>query len=255
MLELLFFIALFFLIAVVFYKQRRDDLQILQMEYEQVPEQLTDLLEEQQLLVIRGVPQPKGLTQDSLQKIPRLGHFSVGGQPLSSVLQAPDMLASANGLPALSEADSEVLANELSIPIWANKLWKTPLNECFWFGSTLGTLKTSAILGGLGLFRTSAYTTLFFPTENTYKVSILSRESEDFLPTAWEYRYISSFTANDTPLVADLKFLDIVVRPGTALSIPRHTIVSIEPSAVTQFSAAVFLEYHLPVSLLVKSFS
>ena len=255
MIEFFFFVALFFLIAVVFYKQRRDDLQILQMEYDQMADQFSDLLEEQQPLVIRGVPQPKGVTQESLKKIPRLAEFAVGGQPLSSILESPAMLSSGNGLPVLNDLNSEALATELSIPVWANKLWKKPLADSFWFGSTLGTLKTGVVLGGLGLFRTSAYATLFLPTENTYKVSILSRDSEDFLPASWEYRYISSFTTNDTPLVSELKYLDIVVRPGTALSLPRHSVVSIEPSNFDIFSAAILLEYHLPVSLLVKSFS
>jgi hypothetical protein len=104
------------------------------------------------------------------------------------------------------------------------------------------------------MWKTTAKLTAFTPTEGTYVVSILSVESEQYLPKAWQYRYVSSLTPNDTPLVADIKFLDIVVRPGTALLIPPHAVVSMEPKEPSTFSAAAILEYHEPVSLLAKSF-
>jgi hypothetical protein len=57
--------------------------------------------------------------------------------------------------------------------------------------------------------------------------------------------------------VADLKYLDIVLRPGTALLIPAHTIYSLQPAAASPdaptFHAAALLEYHEPISLVAKS--
>jgi len=93
------------------------------------------------------------------------------------------------------------------------------------------------------------------PTEGTYTVSIVSRESETFLPPKWLYRYPGSLSPNDTPLVSDLKYTDIIVRPGTMICFPPHMIVSMEPKSADTFSAALILEYHEPVSLLSKSFS
>ena len=99
MLEFFFFAGLIFLIAVLFYKQRRASTEILQAEEEQLEEQLTDLLAEQQPLIVRGISPPKGITLESLKKIPRLADFSVGGQPLEVVLNDPKILSSANGSP------------------------------------------------------------------------------------------------------------------------------------------------------------
>jgi len=66
MLEILvIFFILIFVIAYLFYKHRRSDLEILQLENEQIPEQLSELLEELQPVVIRGVNPPKGLTRSS----------------------------------------------------------------------------------------------------------------------------------------------------------------------------------------------
>jgi hypothetical protein len=253
MIEFFVFASLLFLIAVLFYKQRRGDLQILQMEQAQVADQFAELLSEQQLLVIRGAQPPRGLTAESLQKIPRLAAFPVGGQPLSAVLSTPQLLASAAGLPTLNAENRQQFATELAIPIWAQKTWQEHLAGAHWLGGALGTVRSEALLGGLGLFRTTAYDTLVFPTEGTYKVSVVAKDAEDFLPPSWEYRYIGSFTPNDTPLVAELKFLEIVLRPGTALCIPRHTVLALEPADPASFTAAALLEFHMPVSLLSKS--
>lgn len=255
LLEILVLAVLIFVIAVIFYKQRRKDLQILQLEQSQIPTQLSDLLEEQQPIVIRGITPPRGLTAEGLAKAPRLATFPVGGQPLSSVLQTPSLLASAVGIPNLSQALRTSLADELAFPIWATHNWLSHFSQVSMIGSIVGTMRTEAVIGGLGMWKTTAALTTLMPTEGTYAVSILSADSEQFLPKVWQYRYVTSLTPNDTPLVADIKYLDIVLRPGTALVLPPHTIVSMEPQAPTTFSATAILEYHEPISLLAKSFT
>ena len=254
-LEILVILAVLFLLAVLFYKQRRKDFQILQMETTQMEEQLDDLLQEDQPLVIRGATPPRGLTREGLQKIPRLGGFPAGGSTLSRILAEPSMLASAEGMPVLNQEHRELLAQELAMPVWAAKVWQAPFQASTVLGSVLGSLKTEATLGGLGLHRTTALYTMVLPGEGTYLVTIVSRASEDLLPTNWQYRYARTFTPNDTPLVGDIQYTDIVVRPGTALVLPKHTIVSFEPKDPSQFAAIGIVEYHTPISLLAKSFS
>lgn len=253
MIEILFLIGLIFLIAVLFYKQRRETMEILQAEETQL-DQLSDLLEEQQPLVIRGISPPKGLTKESLMKISRLAQFSVGGQPLEDILKTPAMLYSTNGDPVLSRERREILANELSLKIWADHLWLPRFSQTSWIGWMVGCMQTEVVLGGMGMFKTTAKYTSIMPTEGIYTISLISRESESFLPSNWHYRYPGRLTSNDTPLVTDLKFMDIVLRPGTMICLPPHMIVSMEPKD-TEFAAAAIVEYHEPVSLLSKSFS
>jgi hypothetical protein len=253
MLEILFIITLIFLISVVFYKQRRDSMEILQAEESQI-DKLSELLEEEQPLIIRGISPPKGLTKEALSKIPRLSTFSVGGQPLEDVLSTPAILSSANGAPSLSKERREILANELSIKIWADHLWLPRFSSTTWLGWAVGCIYTEAVLGGIGMFKTTAKYTALMPTEGTYHISILSRESERFLPTNWKYKYPGSLTLNDTPLVADLKYTDIILRPGTLICLPPHITVSMEPKE-NDFAAMAIVEYHEPITLLAKSFS
>ncbi len=253
--ELITFFAILFVLAILFYKQRRSDLQILQLEESQIPTQLGDLLEEQQPIVIRGVQPPKGLTSEGLTKIPRLASYPVGGHPLSAILATPSMLATAAGMPTLSYEYRQHFAEELSFPVWATHTWLSHFSQVSWLGPVLGTMRTEAVLGGLGMWKTTARLTCLMPTEGTYTVSILSSDSEQFLPKNWNYRYLSSLTPNDTPLVADIKYLDVVLRPGTALLLPPHKIVTMEPQNPNAFSAFAILEYHEPISLLAKSFN
>jgi hypothetical protein len=253
---LLVFLVLIFVIMFLFYKHRRSELEILQLESEQIPAQLTELLEELQPVVIRGIVPPKGLTRESLRKIPRLGDFAVGGQPLADILETPAMLFGAGGAPTLNFTAREQLSAELAIDVWANHTWLPILSQATWIGPVVGCMRTEAVLGGLGMIRTTAKITCIMPTEGKYTLSILSRGSEGFLPAAWQYKYPGALTVNDTPLVADLKYLDIILRPGTTVCLPPHCIISMEPVRdSSDMFAFVSVEYHEPITLLAKSLS
>jgi hypothetical protein len=253
---LVIFIILVFVIMYLFYKHRRTELEILQLESEQIPTQLAELLEELQPIVIRGIAPPKGLSRESLRKIPRLADFAVGGQPLADVLDRPEMLFGAQGAPTLNYIAREQLAKELSINIWADHIWLPILSQATWIGPAVGSMKAEAVLGGLGMTRTTARFTCIMPTEGKYTLSILSKDSESFLPSVWQYKYPSALTLNDTPLVADLKYLDIVLRQGTTICLPPHCVFSMEPDTKsTEMFAFVIVEYHEPITLMVKSLS
>jgi hypothetical protein len=239
-----------------FYMHRRSELEILQLENDQIQEQLPELLEELQPVVIRGVTPPRGLTLESLEKIPRLANFSVGGQPLSDILKTPAMLLSAEGAPTLSQERREELAKELSLNLWADRTWLPLLSQTTWTGPVIDAMRTEVVLGGLGMIRLTAKYTCIMPTEGKYTLSILSKDSESILPANWRYKYPSALTVNDTPLVADLKYIDVVLRPGTTVCFPPHCIISIEPvKDSSSFFSAAIVEYHEPVTLISKSFS
>lgn len=255
MIELFFLLAIVFLIAVAFYRQRQPDLTILQVEQEQVTTQFPELLEERQPIVIRGVPQPRGITRAALQATPRLGGFPVAGHTLSSILEQPAALAPAAGVPTMAQEERANLAQELSLPVWATHTWLPMFQSYSWLAPILGIMKTEVAFGGIGMHRTTALYTCIVPTEGKYMVSLLARSSEPFLPPTWEHRYPGSLTLNDTPLVADLKYLDVIVSPGNALCVPAHMIVSIQPANPTDFNAVALLEYHEPISALAKLLS
>jgi hypothetical protein len=81
-----------------------------------------------------------------------------------------------------------------------------------------------------------------------------SASSETYLPKVWENRYPQSFTINDTPMVAEIKYIDVVLRPGTMICVPTQTLYSLEPKdrSESAFHAHLVLEVHSPVSKLAS---
>jgi len=245
MLEILGIVAIIFLIMVVFYMQRHSENTILQVEQSQVDAQFGALLEERQPIVVRGCSPPKGLSRESLEKSTRLAGFQIGQQTLSQILSTPQTHQ-------MTQGERDELGQQLSLPIWAAHTWLPLFQEYSWIAPLVGSSRAEALIGGLGMTRAKALYTCIIPTEGSYMVGLLSKNSEPFLPAAWETRYFSSLTSDDTPLVADLKYMDIVLNPGKALCIPAHMIFSVEPTGPGFHSAAI-IEYHEPISLLAKS--
>jgi hypothetical protein len=254
-LELCILFTIIFLIAALFYKQRRDEISILQIEQGQLATS-SELFAEKQPLILRGASAPQGLTAEGLKQIPRLANFPVGPFHLSDCIANPAILQG-TGTPLQTYEQREQLAEELSIPIWANITWRDIFAETSWIGWAAGTLKSQFLLGGQGLSKTEAIYTLILPTSGTYLVSLLSKASEIYLPTPaekWLYRYPTTLSVNDTPLVAELRYIDIVVRPGTGLCLPPHMVYSIQPKEAVWSSAAI-VEYHEPITLLTRALS
>jgi hypothetical protein len=115
------------------------------------------------------------------------------------------------------------------------------------YGKTVLTM-----LGGAGMQRVTAVTTMIMPVEGKYTVSLVNKKSEQFLPTAWKYRYPRTLTINDSPLVSEIQYIDIVLRPGTLLCLPTHCIFSIEPDEPSSFHSALWVDVDSPISSVSK---
>jgi hypothetical protein len=254
-LEFIIVASFLFAVFVWFYKQRRSELELLQVEFSQAATSLRDLAQEKQPIVVRGVPTPPVLTTDRLAEIPRLDQFPLnGGATLGTYKKLPASVnpdAQRAGTPILSEAAGAVLADELAIPLWVQRSLADALLDLGslpFFTST----ETRVLLAGAGLQRAVGTFVCILPTQGTYTVSLLSASSESFLPKEWRDRFPQSFTVNDTPMVGEINYIDVVVRPGTMLCVPAQTIFSVAPKEFGPFHAAVILEVHTPISKLAK---
>lgn len=257
-LEIFLVLSVAFLITVWFYKQRRDSLEILQVEFSAAANSLADLAQEGQPIVIRGAPFPPSLTRERLVQIPRLDGFPLksGGPVLKDYRDGPAEVLpgeQALGLPILSREASIGLAKELAVDTWVNHTLREFLGEFSGMFGMFHSHRVSCILGGVGLRRGVAVYTCIMPTDGVYTVSLVNSRSESFLPAGWKYRYPQSFTVNDTPLVGEIQFIDIVVRPGTVLAIPAHCLYALQPKSVGEFHSAVVLEVDSPVSTVAAA--
>lgn len=255
-LEFIIIGSFLFVIFVWFYKQRRSELELLQVEFSQAGSSLRDLAQEKQPIVIRGVPTPPVLTADRLAEIPRLDTFPLvgGSSNLATYRKQPAAVnpdGQRAGQPLLEEAAGTVLADELAIPLWVQRSLNDALLD---LGALpfLTSTDTRVLLGGQGLQRATGSYVCIVPTQGTYTISLVSASSETFLPKAWQNRFPQGFTINDSPMVGEINYIDVVVRPGTMLCVPAQTLFSTQPKEFGPFHSALILEVHTPVSRLAK---
>lgn len=237
-----------FLTSVFFYKQTNTDFHILQMEESQI-DKLAELAEERQPVVIRSAPVPHAFTSEMLRKIPRLGDTPIATTTLTEVLEGRTKLLS-DGPPAFSREAAAAFANEISLDVWTKEIWSERLRATSYIG-WLGTCRTFCGFGGVGLIKTTAMLTLILPTEGVYYASLVPKSKQAYLPKQWRYRFPSSFTMNDTPLVSELQFVDIKLKPGAGLLLPPHSYFSLLSEA--PLGMYVMIEYHEPISLLASA--
>jgi hypothetical protein len=241
------FVVLFVAIAVliVFYRQAIEQYNILQIESTQVSE-LPKLLSERTPVVVRSLGDPKLFLPETLKSNPRLLSFPLEPQVnLSMYLQNPKPFVK------LSSKSSLVLANETGLQVWAEHHWFPKLFSSSWW-EIVHSLNTEACIGEKGLRKTTAMTTILYPTSGNLEVTLLTEHQEQFLPKGWRGRFPEQFTLQDTPLVGEIKYITIKVRPGTLLCIPTHWLASVRATEESKGKPLLWawIEVHNPISRL-----
>lgn len=248
MLEIAFLIAIFFLVLVFFYKQKAEGFHILQIESNKL-DSFHELLSEKFPIVVRGLGEPKFLTPEILKATPRLH-----GIQLAPNLFLGDVLKGSKTLPSnlsLPEDLQKGLASEVGLHVWAEHSWLPHYSgeNPSWFLS----LDTRVNIGSIGLTKTSAYSTLLYPTSGTFTCSLMLDSAEKFLPARWMGRFLGDLTVSDTPLLKEIQFIDIILRPGHMLHIPAHWIYCCKATEGSALPLVGILEVHHPISKLASA--
>lgn len=246
MLEILFLVVLFFAVLVVFYRQAIEQYNILQIEGSQISE-LPKLLSERTPLVIREIGAPKLFTPDTLKSNARLQQFPIGNsQTLGQYIEKPKATVT------LTKKAAAMLAKESGLSVWGEHTWFPKLFS-YEALQHIHFFHTEACLGELGLHKTTASTTLLYPTSGALEVTLLTEHQEKCLPPTWRGRFPETFTVQDTPLVGEIKYITIKLRPGHMLCIPTHWFYSIR--AVDKDKPVLWARFSLdnPVSYLAST--
>lgn len=249
MLVFLFIALLVAMILTFFYKQAVYEFRINQIDWGQ-REGLGSLLAEKVPAVVRDVPHVAFWTHEDVMMRQAYSFVRVfEDSPLSDwlVRAEKDVVC-----PWPSEHAQE-LAAVAAVDVWAERelhplIQTNPLLQA-WIRP-----ESSCWSGSVGLWRTRAPWTCLFVTEGAIQVSVMPGKHEKSLPTNWKGVQLGALTAHDTPFVGDLKFLDIVLRPGHALFLPAHWYanwVNLEGSEICPMVCKV--EYHTPVSLCARA--
>lgn len=245
MIELLLICIVVFGIFVIFYRQAIEEYNILQIEGSQVAD-LPKLLSEQSPVVLRDIGIPKLLTPETLRGNSRLLTF-----PVLPSLNLGDYLAMENPPDSVKIKHKAALqlASEAGIQVWAEHTW-FPKAFSYPLLQNIHSLATYAYIGSVGLRKTTAIHTVIYPTSVPLEITLLTEQQTKFLPKAWRGLYPDQITIHDTPLVGEIKYISVKVRPGNMLWIPTHWYYSVKSQDLKQPCLWASLEIHNPISRL-----
>jgi len=244
MIEYIVILAVLLFIAVLFYKQANEQFEILQITAERIQE-LPTLYQDRSPIVVSDFPTPNLGTYSEISKRPHIMQMAL---PLASPL--PNQISIGQAIHSrmlFPSKGAEVLAKESGLSIWfEHHLYKALLPSPY--TSWVYSFKTSLWPNKRGMFKTKAFQTLLMPTQGTAILTLMLPKMIPYLPTKWSGRAFSSLSTQDTPLLSEIKFLEIRLRKGNLLLLPAHLIADIRSE---EDSWTFMAEIHHPVSYMV----
>lgn len=241
-LESLFVLLVLLVILVFFYKRAIHEFNILQVEsLDKGFQSLGDL---SPIVVHPWATQIPLWTRADLTQRPQL---------LQSLLPGL-MMTLDKGLTATSvqvnPQHAETLATKAGLPVLATQTLLPTFKETVWWGP-LATTRTEALIGAQGLRQTYGYVTAVQCTEGALAVSLVTEASDPYLPAAWKGKRLSKLTRDEAPLLAQIQYVDVIVRPGSLLLVPPHWRICWETHESDKPALAVWTEIHHPISRFV----
>lgn len=245
MLEIFLIVSILFLILTFFYKQAVCEFRINQIEWSQ-RDTVSSLLGEKVPLVMRKIPSATFWTRDDV-----LTRDCFNNLPIFRETTLTDWISASNSdsVCPWKYNQAERIAAVSGINVWAKK-WINPIiiNPLlkFWMFP-----RYHCWAGNCGLRKTYATLTCFFPVDGDIVVTIMPENVEASLPAKWVDCFPAGLTTKDTPFIGDLKFIDIILRPGNCLFMPAHWFVSWTSESHSDKPPMVCtISYHTPISLL-----
>lgn len=241
------FTVLFFL-GVIFYKQSVQEFRLNQIEWDQ-RHQIDALYDERVPVVVRSMPQPPVWTQEDVM----IRDFYGSERPLGEKRSLRDIIMSTDGLGTnWPPAYRQHLWDVTGLALWFDKFWAPVIaGQRGWLAGFLPAAG-ECFYGPRGLEKVTANWQLIVPTEGAIVVSIMTSKYGRYLPAKWRGLYVSKMTKKTVPFVDELKYVDIIVRPGTALWIPSHWFACWEAKDEGMVPLVAVVNIHTPISYLVS---
>lgn len=218
MLDIVIIILVVFIILTFFYKQSICEFRLNQIEWHQ-KENIQELLHEKIPLVVRTIPSAAFWTHADVALRSCFSSISIFKE-----MNISEWLATNETICPWKHSQAELIASVSGIAIWAAK-WINPLIIHpllkFWIFP-----KYYCWAGNIGLRKTYATFTCIFPVDGEIMVTIMPEIVESSLPADWAGCFPSQLTIKDTPFIADIKYIDIILRPGNCLFLPPHWFVA-----------------------------
>ena len=253
MLEIILVASIILLICTFFYKQAITEFRINQIEWTQTSH-LPKLFTEKLPIVVRSNPPTTFWSVDDAMQRPAYNKINVFHE-----MSLTDWMTThhkTNPICPWRYSHAEKIAQMSGIAVWATKWFNNIVlgYQRFW---TLP--KYHCWAGNKGLQKTMSWTCII-STDEELHVTIMPESMEQFLPIDWLNQFPAQITQNDTPFFKELKYIDIILRPGTSLFMPPHWFVSWANSSESSsessaIAMACTISYHTPISYLAFQMS
>jgi hypothetical protein len=232
------------IILVFFYRQAVQEFRILQTDS---LEKAMPLLYERCPIVVLPIQQPHQLwTRSDINQRPSLKAHLVNGISLGIALEQ-------ESFPLQSDL-AESIATQVGLPVWVKQTLLPLYQQSIWWSPIL-TSRTEVAIGAQGLRQTYAYSTILLATEGTLSVSLVNESADAYLPPKWLGKRVSKLTKDEAPLLHQIQYIDVLIRPGSALIIPPHWKVCWETYKENKPALSVWIEVHHPLSHFVRAAS
>lgn len=215
-----------------FYKQAIKEFRILQTDS---VDKALPLLTERCPIVVLPFPKTDLWTLKDLEQRPALK------QKIQKYLNKPSNM--------LSPREALSISTEVGFPIWVNQTINPPFKN-LWYGPALWS-QAKVTINAQGLRPTFGYVTIITATEGTLQVSLLNESANPYLPKQWLGKRLSKLTRDDAPLLKQIQYVDVIVRPGSALFVPPHWKVCWE-NHMSPSSLGLWIDIHHPVSFVAQ---
>lgn len=233
-------IGIIFFLGTIFYKQTVQEYKLNQIEWTQVESSvsaLADLFDEGTPFIVRNTPvSPVWNMMDicSRGEFKELADWAKSA-PTDSIMPWHAHMASHYGQTA-------------NIDPWLDETWLQHIP----FQRRLIPRELQLWVGGRGLYQERAAWVAVMPTEGSVLATIMTTKEDKYLPAGWRGRFADSFTQADTPYVAQIKYLDIKLRAGTALFLPAHWKLSWQTASTEEMPFICMMYLHTPISKLAS---
>jgi len=149
----------------------------------------------------------------------------------------------------LKPKEAHDLSTQVGFPIWVYQTVMPPFKN-LWYGPVLWP-QTRVTINAQGLRPTFGLATIITSTEGALQISLLNESSDPYLPKKWLGKRLSKMTRDDAPLLKQIQYVDVIVRPGSALFVPPHWKVCWE-NYESASSLGLWIDIHHPVSFMAQ---
>ena len=232
MIEILFLIALIFLIYAFFYKQTVNEYSINQIEFTKL-EKLEELLYDKLPIVIREFPVPQCVTKDGIMSNRQLINV------LGNYLEKQD-----SNLPKTNEFES-YMASEVGFHVYGEHVLYPRFHTNF-ASEFITSFQTKLCFGSKNLQYGKAIYTAIIVIDGKYTCSLINNEYFKGINSNWKNCSDINDIKNDR---IQIQFMDIILKPNTVLILPAHWLYLMKEEVPYSYYSQ--FEYHEPISLLM----